>query len=108
MRRFTKDELLIAGEPYIVDKLLMAVKCAVKAKEGPHRRNNRQLQESVALANLREAHEVLKRYGVNVLLRPSNGSDADRRRKLAADRIKKVASEIRRMIREDREALQRP
>lgn len=86
-RRFTREELLIAGEPEIVDCLLQAVRGAAlyrsKKKDCPmssaHRGN--------LMHHLSKAYHLLLAKGVDVTAIPKRGTSGDRVRQEVAEHI---------------------
>jgi hypothetical protein len=89
MRRFTREELLIGGEPEIVDCLLQAARAAAifRAKTGG--RVSTICHRGSAMHNLERAYKMLLANGVDVTSIPKRGTSGDRVRQEAAETIQK-------------------
>ncbi len=91
MRRFTQEELLIGGEPEIVDCLLQAVRYAVLYRA---KKKNCALSSSYRgnlMHKLEQSHALLLLKGVDIISVPRPGTSGDVRRQ-------EVATDIRQRI----------
>lgn len=88
------EELLIAGEPYIVDLFLSAVRNAVTANQTDGRNIAHNIQIKLAAISLLAAHDELQKHGVNVLLTPAPRGATNERRKKSAEKVQTQVLDI--------------